>query len=240
MSKSSERFSAEWEKYKKEHNNISVEAIIEQLRPQKSYYRERFSKFKNDEAKLDKKDVAIFSSLFGIREEYLAGIDDYRTDEDYYAARQKEKGLFSAMRQILLALGYADTHMKDEDYNPTFPPNTHVFLEECRELLKEDDVSLLCDVNADTYVAISTSYYEQLVTDVVDYLQFKLDKLFANASPMPSVEIDGKSFLHPSTSVELKDGSFVTCDIQYTPNSEYDGASFQDACSFTEHKPDKE
>lgn len=222
MSKSSERFSTEWENYKKEHNNISVEAIIKQLKSQKLYYRERFSKFKNGTAKLDNEDLAIFSSLFNIRQEYLAGIDDYRTNEDYYAARQREKGLFSGIHQILVALGYADTHMEDDDYNPTFPQNTYAFLESLKDSLSENNVSLICDVNADTYVSIPTSYYEQLLTDVVDYMVFKLDKLFTNASPMPTVVMeDDSTLLHPSTSIKLKDGSSITCRIQYTPNSEY-------------------
>ena len=241
MSKSSERFSTEWEKYKKEHNNISVESIIDQLKPQKQYYRERFSKFKNGSVKLNNEDLTIFSELFNIRQEYLAGIDDYRTNEDFWVARQREKGLFSGIHQILVALGYADTHMEEDDYNPTFPQNTYAFLESLKDSLDENNVSLICDVNADTYISIPTSYYEQMMTDIIDYMAFKLDRLFTNASPIPTVIMeDDSTLLHPSTTIRLKDGSSITVNIQYTPNSEYDTSSFQRAFSITEHSPNEE
>jgi hypothetical protein len=58
---------------------------------------------------------------------------------------------------------------------------------------------------------------------------------------MPTVVMeDDSTLLHPSTSIKLKDGSSITCSIQYTPNSEYDNTSFQRAFSITEHKPNKE
>lgn len=238
MSITSERFSEELDAYKKNHNNISVEKIVDLLSPQKKYYRERFSKFRNGTVKLDEQDLDIFSNLFHIRKEYLAGIDNYRTIDDYDKAKQREKGLFAGLHQILVALGYADTYMDASDYNNTFPSNTRALLELLKNDLNKNKVSLICDVNADTYVSISTDYYEQLLNDVIDYLSFKLEKLFTNSSPLPTVVSDNSTtLLHPTTDIQLKDNTSITCNIKYVPNSEYDSSSLQQAISITKHKP---
>ena len=238
MSKSSERFTIEWEIYKKKNNYKSVEQIIEQVKSQKLYYREQISRFKSGKIQLGKDDIQIFSQLFGIREEYLAGIDDSRTIDDYFIFQQNRKGIFTGLHQILVALGYADTYMENDDYNPTFPQNTYAFLESLKESLSEKNTALVCDVNADTYVSISTQQYELFLNDIVDYITFKLNKLFTNAAPMPSVILeDDSTLLHPSTTIKLKDGTSLTCNIEYIPNAQYDKNSLEQAFSYTEHYP---
>ena len=77
---SSERFREEWERLKKAKGNISVEKILESYVKDKEFPREYISRFKSGDKKLRDDDLKIFSELFGIRKEYLAGIDDYRTN----------------------------------------------------------------------------------------------------------------------------------------------------------------
>lgn len=176
MSKSSERFSVELAKYQKDHNNITYEKIIEKLAPQKRYPDSSyFSKFKSGAKKLRDDDLRIFSELFGIRREYLAGDDDYRMDEDFQKARKiaPEKGcFFSLLHQILVALGYADTYMKNSDYDDEFPKNTRDVLESLADELNEKNFSLIVNVSANTCIAISMFEYSQVFADILNYIKF--------------------------------------------------------------------
>ncbi len=237
MSLSSERFSAELSVYQKSHDNITIENLVDELMPQKKYYREAFTRFKNGKAKLKDDDLRIFSKLFNVRGEYLAGIDDYRTTEDRDNAQRKSKSLASALHQIILALGYADLEMEEKDYNPTFPLNTREFLEGCKEGLIERGVSLLCNVNEDTFVSVLQDYYAQFQTDIIEYIIFKLERLFANAKSIPTCVMEDESFLiHPSTTVKQKDGSSITINMRYTPNAYYDNSTLKKAFTLTENK----
>ena len=241
MSKSSERFLKEWNLFKKQHHYTSDEQLIEQLKSQKYYYREKISRFKHGKIKLSDDDLLIFSKLFNVRQDYLSGKDDYRTEDDFSIAQQNKKGIFTGLHQVLVALGYADTYMEDDDYNPTFPQNTYAFLETLKKPLGENNISLICDVNADSYVSVPIEYYEQLLTDIVDYMTFKLDKLFSEATPIPTAVMeDGSRLLHPSTTIRATDGSSVTYNMKYIPNAEYDSDSVLYAFSVTEHAPHEE
>ena len=48
---------------------------------------------------------------------------------------------------------------------------------------------------------------------------------------------DGSTLSHPSTTIELKDGSSIKCNIKYIPNAEYDNNSLQDAISISITEP---
>lgn len=55
---------------------------------------------------------------------------------------------------------------------------------------------------------------------------------------MPSVILENDStLLHPSTTIKLKDGTSLTCNIEYIPNAQYDKNSLEQAFSYTEHYP---
>ncbi|WP_432628573.1 helix-turn-helix domain-containing protein [Brotaphodocola sp.] len=202
MSKSSERFSVELAKYQKDHNNITYEKIIEKLAPQKRYPDSSYlSKFKSGAKKLQKDDCDIFAELFGIRPEYLAGIDDYRTDEDLQKAleiEQEKREISPSLHQILLTLGYIDTYYN----NYPLPENTREFLESLADELKEKNISLIVNVNADTYIAISMSERSLVFEDIINYIKFTLEKLFTN-NPVYSVT-ENKKVSHHSNSSSVR------------------------------------
>lgn len=229
---SAERFSIELDRYKKQHNNCSVEKIIDDISKlegdHKEYYRELFSRFKNGQARLEEKDLNTFSQLFEVRKEYLAGIDDYRTEPELIEAIKYQKGLFTALHQILVAIGYADTYMEDNDYNCTFPENTKVFLENYKKNCSKE-ITAICDVYEDLYIPISVNDYKQVLLDVVDYFGFKLSRLFTDALPIPDV-----TGIRPITNIKLKDGSSVNMRQIYVPNCELDYNTLKESWKFEE------
>lgn len=158
----------EWKTYKT-RNNLTNKEIVNELNQldssKRTYRREYIPRFIKGTKKFNKDDLRTFSELFGIRFEYLAGIDKYRTDEDYLKAIQNwtsiQGKIFLAFHRILVELGYTDTHKKCDT----------------------GSISLIVNVNANTCISIFTSAYTQLLTDVVNYMAFTLEKLFTTNSP---------------------------------------------------------
>lgn len=219
MSITAQRFKAEWEYFQKSKNLKSVEKVLELVKDKKTYARENISRFKNGSKKLEDEDFEIFSNLFGVRKDYLAGISPYRTNMDETIEIQKRKNIRTSFRQILVALGYADLEMETEDFNFTFPSNTRGFI----EFLKESEINdkVICDVNKDDYIIIDNDSYELLMHEIIEFIEFKISKFFAFAERIPDVVTeDGNPLLRPyGNIIHYKDGSSTDARIKYTPTA---------------------
>lgn len=168
-------------------------------------------------------DFERFSQLFKVRKEYLTGLDSFRTEADKINNEIANRNLFTAFHKIFVALGYADCLMDNIDYNLTFPSNTRAFIESIKDSLNEQHATLLCDVNADNLICLSKTEYESFITELTDFIEFKLAKLFMSKETLtvPTVVLDDNStLLHPKESISLKDGTTLTVDMEYTPTSE--------------------
>lgn len=234
-----DRFISELERYKKENAYSSIEKIIEVLENQYGhhYNREDFSRFKSGQRKFKDVDLKRFSELFKVRKEYLSGLDNFRTEDDKIHAEKANRNLLSAFHKIFVALGYADCSMDNIDYNITFPSNTKAFIESIKVSLKEQHITLLCDVNADNLIYLSQTEYELFIAELTDFIEFKLTKLFMSKEVLavPTVVLeDNSTLLHPNVSIPLKDGTTLLVDMKYTPTSELTDTTLANFIKITE------
>ena len=249
---SSERFREEWERLKKAKGNISVEKILESYVKDKEFPREYISRFKSGDKKLRDDDLKIFSELFGIRKEYLAGIDDYRTEIDKKRDEQKKKDIFESFHKMLIALGYAELEMKESDYNITFPENTKLFiealntdtsdaglsdLEVVRRRLKNNEIHLFLNVKENKWVLVPKNDYYLLLQEVIDFINFKLSKLFFNAEEVPSMlRPDGTIPLGLHNYLPLIGGKYMDVQLGYVPNGSLTKEAIGEKIKITMHK----
>lgn len=225
MSISSDRFKYEIHMYKRNHGYSSIEKMAAECLEGKGYSKDAIFRYNNGNKKLHEEDFEFFSNFFGVRKEYLAGIDDYRTEEDKIHADRQAKNIRTVFHQFLIALGYADLNMDKMDYNVTFPPNTKRFLEYAKETFEKKDISnisLICDVNKDNYIAFSTDFYESLIDEIAEFVKFKLSRYFRTYAESIYTVIDGngKALPHPETIIPLTDGTSLKFTIQYTPTGD--------------------
>lgn len=242
------RFKEEWELFKKENEYSSADQILEICIKKKKYSSSDISNFKSTKKKLQEEDIEIFSDLFGIRKEYLAGLDHYRTTKDKEIAVIKEKSLYMAFHHLLTVLGYADLETDASDYNFSFPSNTMVFLESLKDPslnegvsikdeLQKENVSLILDVNKDKFIAMHDDVYKQIISEVTDFIEYKLSKIFVDSMSVPDVITDNATILrHPKTSLPLKDGMILDFEIKYTPTGELSDDTFNQTFQITERK----
>lgn len=240
-----ERFCNELKRFKEENGYSSVEKIIEVLGQQCEHYYnpEDFSRFKSGKRQFKDKDLERFSQLFEVRKEYLAGLDDFRTEVDKINEEIANRNLFSAFHKLFVALGYADCLMDNIDYNLTFPSNTRVFIENIKDSLTENHTTLLCDVNANNLICLPETEYEQFIAELTDFIKFKLDRLFMSKGTLtvPMVDLENNStLLHPRETIPLKNGTDLIIDMKYTPTSEFKNTTLGTFIAITEQQRSKD
>ena len=77
-------------------------------------------------------------------------------------------------------------------------------------------------MNNDTYISLNQSTYDSLITEMIDFIKFKIESAFSRniISSVPDcVTEDGSVFLHPHTEIELKNGDILNFDLHYTPTA---------------------
>lgn len=240
-----ERFCNELKRFKEENGYSSVEKIIEVLGQQCEHYYnpEDFSRFKSGKRKFKDVDFERFSQLFKVRKEYLAGLDDFRTEVDKINEEIANRNLFSAFHKLFVALGYADCLMDNLDYNLTFPSNTRAFIENIKDSLIENHATLLCDVNANNLICLPEMEYERFIAELTDFIEFKLAKLFMSKETLtvPTVVLeDNSTLLHPRETIHLKNGTELIVDMKYTPTSEFKDTTLDNYIAITEQQRDKD
>ena len=236
MSIVAQRFKEEWNYFQKTNNFKSVEKMLELIKD-KQYPREDISRFKSGKKTLNDEDLEIFSKLFNIRKDYLAGLSPYRTDEEVFLELQKRKKLQFAFHQVLVALGYADLQMEEDDYNITFPSNTREFIKVLQNSeLDVENNTVICNVNNDTFVFLDNDSYKLFVSEIVDFIEFKMSKMFTYADTIPGVITeDEQPLLRPHNVVHFKDGTSTDFQIRYTPTSELTQDAVSDAFELTDN-----
>lgn len=219
MKVSTKRFAEEWKRFKKKNKYKSNAQAVDECKDI-IVAETTISRFCNGGRELTKENIKSFSKIFGVREAYLAGVDDYRTEEDLRKAVQWNMSMSMAFHRILVNLGYSDFLMEEDDYNFTFPSNTKAFILKMEELLKGKEEVVLCNVEEDTAVVVSYDEMEQTVSEILDFIEFKLHCLFRNASEIPQMcDDNGKELRRPRLEVPTLDGNKVKFHMKYLPTA---------------------
>ncbi len=104
----------------------------------------------------------------------------------------------SLFHSLVVALGFTDSIMKDEDYNKFFPQNTRLFIDEYKRRQeknnREDDI-LLCDVNGEKFRIMSKEEYNSFLKEIYDFCNFKLSSIM-NDSKAQKIPFVGGCPLH--------------------------------------------
>lgn len=211
-----QRFKDELKKFKAKNGIKSNEILLEKFDSQLSIYnREALSRFSSGTRRFHIEDIERFSQLFGIRTEYLSGLDHFRTEKDKKRHDDTLLVFEKSIHKILLCLGYADGFMEADDYNITFPENTKLFIENIKEVLNEQEYSILCSVANNTFITLSNEEYYKLLYEIMDFICFKFSSLFfKKETKIPDVITEDDNYhLHPNETIELKDGNTYTFDL---------------------------
>ncbi len=231
QSKTAERFKKELKEYVKRCGFKSIDKALKANPNLAMIPRETVSRYCSGTRKIQPDTCEIFAKEFGVRPEYLFGIDDYRTEADRIIGEKKKKNIFCSFHNLLVEMGYADLSMETEDYNCTFPGNTVYFLNYIKQLKESSDeignIEVLVDVNKDTFISISEDDYCDIVQDVIDYIGFRMNKYFAThqEEPVPDCILEDenhneKKAPHPVMRVRTKDGRECAIRRRYVPTSQ--------------------
>lgn len=186
-------FGKEWERYKHENNFRSAQDAIDNTNSISTFAPETISRYCTGKRKIPAENLELFSELFGVRTEYLSGSDPYRTIEDKKLGEKKDDTIYSAFHTIISLLGYADFDMDDADYNETFPINTQLFMDNIKKDFQTNNISLIFDVNTNSFIALKNDEYDELIAEFVDFINFKIQRYFAEPHrtfTIPNCEIE--------------------------------------------------
>lgn len=212
-------FYKEWKRYLKENGLSGISEALEHTDELQQFVDqpETISRFCSGARTLSEKNLLLFSNLFKVRPEYLAGKDTFRTDDDILLYIKKTQNFLQGMRIIFNNLGYVDSYTESSDYNQTFPENTIAFIEGLRDSLHESKRNILVDVQNNRVVPLTEESEEQFINEILSFIQYKLNKLFDDQSyeiPVCITE-SGEYLWSPHNEIQLKDGKTCNLDFRY-------------------------
>ncbi len=223
-----ERFKRELDHCKKLSGIKSNEVFAEQYSDLYGFKYDRWAieAFYKGKREPSETEIENFSKMFGIRPEYLKGIDDYRTEEALDFSDMLKDQMESLFHKLIVSLGYSDSIMSSDDYNFTFPPNTKAFIENVKQKLECDNRSkdiLLCDVTNNKYRIISQEKYSALLSEIYDYMKFKVQNFMDPSKTHPIPFIGGRMPKHKlqyldETTNEIMENEIT---IPYLPEYRY-------------------
>lgn len=214
------RFRQEWKTFMRKNNYHSIINAVNACNELKVFVSqpETISKFCNGSRDLSKTNLELFSKLFSVREEYLSGKDNFRTDSDVEAYQLIKASNEKAIHRILMNLGYADLYTDNNDYNITFPDNIRAFIEDIKPKLNDTNTTVMIDVHRDLYVSLSDEYEKLLYDEFLNFISFRLEGVFRNYSKeIPKVvKKDGTIIKNQNhQEIELVGGEKLIIDVPY-------------------------